>query len=82
MLVYGYKLEFYVRKVRKIRNLGNVKICESPFVMSRTDAQNGPYSIFNYRELYFAMLYIAKSKNKIGRKNTNSATRDSGKFRE
>ena len=33
------------------------------------------------RELHFAMLYIAKSKNKIGRKNTTSATRDSSKFK-
>ena len=28
-------------------NLGNVCICGSPFVMSRTDAQNGLYRIFN-----------------------------------
>jgi hypothetical protein len=29
-----------------MQNLGNVYICRSPFVMSRTDAQNGLYSIF------------------------------------
>ena len=46
MLVNEYKPEFYDRKVRKMRNLGNVYICGSPFVMSRTDAQNGLYSIF------------------------------------
>ena len=47
MLVNEYKPEFYDRKVRKMRDLGNFHICESPFVMSRTDAQNGLYSIFN-----------------------------------
>ncbi len=46
MLVNEYKPEFYDRKVRKMQNLGNVYICESPFVMSRTDAQNRLYSIF------------------------------------
>ncbi len=40
MLVNEYKPEFYDRKVRKMRNLSNVYICGSPFVMSRT-------SIFN-----------------------------------
>jgi hypothetical protein len=30
-----------------MQNLGNVYICGSSFVMSRTDAQNGLYSIFN-----------------------------------
>ncbi len=29
-----------------MRDLGNVYICGSPFVMSRTIAQNGLYSIF------------------------------------
>ena len=47
MLVNEYKPEFIDRKVRKIRNLGSVYICGSPFVMSGTDAQNGLYSIFN-----------------------------------
>ena len=47
MLINEYKPEFYDRKVRKMRNLSNVYICGSPFVMSRTDAQNGLYSIFN-----------------------------------
>ena len=46
MLVNEYKPEFYDRKVRKMRNLGNVYICGSSFVMSRTDAQNGLYSNF------------------------------------
>ena len=30
-----------IQKVRKMQNLGNVYICGSPFVMSRTEAQNG-----------------------------------------
>ncbi len=52
MLVNEYKPEFYDRKVRKMRNLGNniniyKHICGSPFVMSRTDVQNRLYSIFN-----------------------------------
>jgi hypothetical protein len=34
---------FQFKKVRKMQNLGNVYICGSPFVMSRTDAQNGLY---------------------------------------
>jgi hypothetical protein len=37
----------YVKKVRKMQNLGNVYIWGSPFVMSRTDAQNGVDIIFN-----------------------------------
>jgi hypothetical protein len=32
---------FQFKKVRKMQNLGNVYIWGSPFVMSRTDAQNG-----------------------------------------
>ncbi len=39
MLVNEYKPEIYDRKVRKMRNLGNVYICGSLFVMCRTDAQ-------------------------------------------
>jgi hypothetical protein len=38
---------FNSEKVRKMRNLGNVYICRSPFVMSRTDAQNGLDITFN-----------------------------------
>jgi hypothetical protein len=45
MLINEYKPEFYVRKVRKMRNLGNVDICGSPLVMSRTDEQNGVFII-------------------------------------
>ena len=41
-IVNEYKLEYVsIQKVRKMQNLGNVYICGSPFVMSRTDAQNG-----------------------------------------
>ena len=37
---------FQFKKVRKMQNLGNVYIWRSPFVMSRTDAQNGVDIIF------------------------------------
>ena len=37
---------FQLKKVRKMQNLGNVYIWGSPFVMSRTDAQNGVDIIF------------------------------------
>jgi hypothetical protein len=37
---------FQFKKVQKMQNLGNVYICKSPFVMSRTDAQNRICSIF------------------------------------
>jgi hypothetical protein len=50
-LVNEYKLyvsiQKFVSKVRKMQNLGNVYIWGSPFVMSRTDAQNGADIIFN-----------------------------------
>ena len=36
MLLNEYEIEFMFRKIRNIRNLGNVHI-----VMSRTDVQNG-----------------------------------------
>ena len=58
MLVNEYKPEFYDREVRKMRNLGKIYICGSPFVMSRTDAQNGLYSIFNENmKLYVQTVY-------------------------
>ena len=38
---------FEFKKVRKMQNLGNVYIWGYPFVMSRTDAQNGVDIIFN-----------------------------------
>ena len=41
---------FKFKKVRKMQNLGNIYICGSPSVISRTDAQNGLYSIFNRRK--------------------------------
>ncbi len=69
MFVNEYKPEFYGRKVRKMRNLGNVYICGSPFVMSRTDAQNGLYRIFN-----FPMVFYASPSSKKGRKNPSGAT--------
>ena len=65
MLVNEYKPEFYDRKVRKMRDLGNVYICESPFVMSRTDAQNGLYSIFKFQRIVqkAKVLCLPKKKN-------------------
>jgi hypothetical protein len=44
---------FQFKKVRKMQNLGNVYICGSLFVMSRTDAQNGHYSIFEVLKFWF-----------------------------
>ena len=50
---------FNSEKVQKMRNLGNVYICGSPFVMSRTDAQNGLDSIFKIRtELVQWSMYL------------------------
>jgi hypothetical protein len=54
VLVNEYKFYVSIQKVRTMQNLGNVFICGSPFVMSRTDAQNGIYSIFKD----FAKSYI------------------------
>jgi hypothetical protein len=39
-----------------MRNLGNVYICGSPFVMNRTDAQNGLDSIFKFG-MWLTMLF-------------------------
>ena len=41
MLLNEYEIEFMFRKIRNIRNLGNVHIRGPHIVMSRTDAQNG-----------------------------------------
>jgi hypothetical protein len=46
MLVNEYKLYVSIQKVRKMQNLGDVYIWGSPFVMSRTEAQNGVEIIF------------------------------------
>jgi hypothetical protein len=68
MLVNEYKLYVSIqfKKVRKMQNLGNVYtgICRSPFVMSRTDARNGLYSIFKIVKKYIFLFQQAKSKNK------------------
>ncbi len=49
MLVNEYKLEFYVRNlVGNLQNLDNVYICGAPFVMTRTDAQNGQFTFFSH----------------------------------
>jgi hypothetical protein len=41
MLLNEYEIEFMFRKIRNIRNLGNVYMRGPHIVMSRTDAQNG-----------------------------------------
>jgi hypothetical protein len=43
-----------------MQNFGNVYICGSPFVMSRTDAQNGLDMIF-YSILYHGAISYIKS---------------------
>jgi hypothetical protein len=45
--VNEYKLYVSIQKSLKDENLGNVYIWGSPFVMSRTDAQNGVEIIIN-----------------------------------
>ena len=40
MLLNEYEIEFMFRKIRNIRNFGNVHIRGPHIVMSRTDAQN------------------------------------------
>ena len=47
MLLNEYEIEFMFRKIRNIRNLGNVHIRGPHIVMSRTDAQNGLDFHFN-----------------------------------
>jgi hypothetical protein len=41
MLLSEYEIEFMFRKIRNIRNLGNIHIRGPHIVMSRTDVQNG-----------------------------------------
>jgi hypothetical protein len=41
MLLNEYEIEFMFRKIRNVRNLGNVHIRGPRIVMSRTDVQNG-----------------------------------------
>jgi hypothetical protein len=41
MLLNEYEIEYMFRKIRSIRNLGNVHIRGPHIVISRTDAQNG-----------------------------------------
>jgi uncharacterized protein YegP (UPF0339 family) len=56
---------FQFKKVRKMQNLGNVYIWGSPFVMSRTDAQNGVEIIFKIRDFtidIYSRLLTANSK--------------------
>ena len=55
MLLNEYEIEFMFRKIRNIRNLGNVYIRGSSahIVMSRTDVQNGLDFHFKYCYLQF-----------------------------
>jgi hypothetical protein len=49
MLVSEYKLYAWIQKSSKtMQNFGNVYSWESPFVMSKTDAQNGFYMTMLY----------------------------------
>jgi hypothetical protein len=53
MLLNEYEIEFMFRKIRNIRNLGNVHIRGPHIVMSRTDAQNGLDFLFKkYQYVY------------------------------
>jgi hypothetical protein len=56
MLLNEYEIEFMFRKIRNIRNLGNVYIRGPHIVMSRTDAQNGlgfHFNIPNVKNIVF-----------------------------
>ena len=48
MLLNEYEIKFMFRKIRNIRNLGNVYITGPHIVMNRSDAQNGLDFHFNY----------------------------------
>ena len=58
MLLNEYEIEFMFRKIRNIRNLGNVYIrnlANVYIVMSRTDAQNGldfHFKVYIYSDIY------------------------------
>ena len=51
MLLNEYEIEFMFRKIRNIRNLGNVYMRGPHIVMSRTDAQNGLDFHFNKKKM-------------------------------
>lgn len=53
-----------------MQNFGNVYICGSPFVMTRTDAQNGVYSVFNQVEELEGM-----ERDQLGRQNEHNKFR-------
>ena len=53
MLLNEYEIEFMFRKIRNIRNLGNVHNKSPHIVMSRTDAQNG--LDFHLKNQFFSM---------------------------
>ena len=52
MLLNEYEIEFMFRKIRNIRNLGNVHIRGAHIVMSRSDAQNRLDFPFNLGDGY------------------------------
>ena len=58
MLLNEYEIEFMFRKIRNIRNLGNVHIGGPHIVMSRTDAQNGLDSHFKCLVAPFMVMVI------------------------
>jgi hypothetical protein len=64
---YEILIEFVFRKIRNIRNLGNVYMRGPHIVMSRTDAQNelffGPISAkFRFRKFFLTPLFISKNR--------------------
>jgi hypothetical protein len=60
MLLNEYEIEFMFRKIRNIRNLGNVLNRGPHIVMSRTDAQNG--LDFHFKDLQFVMIELEQVK--------------------
>ena len=46
--------------------LGNVYICGSPFVMSRTDAQNGLDMVFKHPKKITDILLVFRMRNETG----------------
>jgi hypothetical protein len=65
MLLNEYEIEFMFKKIRNIRNLGNVHIRGPHIVMSRIDAQNGLDFHFKSVKLYlfFAVFHKKTDEN-------------------
>jgi hypothetical protein len=62
MLLNEYEIAFMIRKIRNIRNLGNVYIRCPHIVMSRTDAQNG--LDFHIKDAVKSVLRFSSAHNK------------------